>query len=237
MKNKPKIITALDVNNFNTALKLVRQLKNISPYFKVGLELFCLCGKKILDTIHKEGGKVFLDLKFHDIPNTVAKAASAVMHPAVFMINTHSSGGFDALKAFKEAAVEVSKKLKIKTPLLIGVTVLTSLNDKQLKNELNIKLSTAEAAKRLAFLTKRAGLNGVVCSAHEIKAIKKACGKNFMTVVPGIRPKGAENKDQARVMTPREAAILGADYLVIGRPITEAKNPKEALKNILNNIK
>lgn len=234
---RPTIITALDINNFKDALTLVKKLKNISPYFKVGLELFCLCGKKILDAIHKEGGRIFLDLKFHDIPNTVAKAVSTVIHPAVFMINTHCSGGAEALKAFKEAAVYTSKKLNIKTPLLIGVTVLTSLNEKQLKNELNINLSITDHAKHLALLAKGAGLDGVVCSAHEIKFIKKACGKNFITVVPGIRPLGAEKKDQARVMTPEEAADLGADYLVIGRPITEADNPSKALEEIINSIK
>lgn len=234
---QPQIITALDVNNSKDALKLVRQLKDLSPYFKVGMELFYSQGRKILDAIGKAGGRVFLDLKFHDIPNTVAAAAASCVHPAVFMINMHTLAGAACMKAFKKSALFATKKLKIAPPKLIGVTVLTSLNEKQIKTELNVKLSLQNHVKRLALLAKHAGLDGVVCSPWEIELIKNTCGKNFLTIVPGIRPLGSDKKDQARVMTPADAAKAGADYLVIGRPITRAKSPRKFLGQTLKDMK
>lgn len=232
-----KIITALDVNNAKDALKLVRMLKNISPYFKVGMELFYSEGKKILDTVYKEGGKIFLDLKFYDIPNTVAKAVRTVMHPSIFMLNAHCLSGSNVLKAFVKSAKEKSKELNMPIPKLIGVTLITSLNQKHLNEEFKIKNTLKDEVKYLARLAKKSGLTGVVCSPHEIKLVEKICGANFITVVPGIRPKGVEKQDQSRIMTPDEAAKAGADYLVIGRPITQADNPEETLKKIIYRYK
>ncbi|MFH1452774.1 MAG: orotidine-5'-phosphate decarboxylase [Armatimonadota bacterium] len=232
----PYVITALDTDDIKTITRLVRSLKGLSPYFKIGLEAFYSQGKKILDVVHKEGGKIFLDLKFHDIPNTVEGAVKAVMHPSIFMLNAHCLGGSNLLKAFKKSAVEKAKQLKMAVPKLIGVTLLTSLSPKHLKEEFKIKNKLAEQVKHLALLAKKSGLHGVVCSPHEIKIIKKACGGKFLAVTPGIRTKDSKKGDQERITTPEEAAKQGADYLVIGRPVTKAKDPEKALKEILESI-
>lgn len=226
-----KVIIALDTPDQEKALNLVKNLKHKVTYFKVGLELFCFAGPSIVQKIVDEGCKVFLDLKFHDIPNTAAGAISSSIRTGASMINVHASGGRKMMEEAKNAAIKLSNELKTPKPLVLAVTVLTSLNDEDLF-ELNIEKSTRDQVVSLAKLAKGAGLDGVVASPLEIKDIRKAVGKDFKIVTPGVRPTWAERKDQKRVMTPKKALEEGADYIVIGRPVTASKNPKAALEKI-----
>ncbi|MGB2705390.1 MAG: orotidine-5'-phosphate decarboxylase [Candidatus Omnitrophota bacterium] len=219
---KAKLIVALDVDSFDKARRLVDKLSPYVNIFKVGSELFTACGPKIINYVNKKRKKVFLDLKFHDIPNTVGKATVAAAKHKVFMLTLHAAGGFDMLKKAANAL-----KGRRKRPLLVGVTVLTSKADKDVKKEV----------LKLAKITKKAGLNGIVCSAKETRYVKKACGKEFIAVNPGIRPAWTRKEDdQKRVATPKEAIKNGADFIVIGRPITKAKNPAFATKKILEEL-
>ena len=234
--SKAKILVALDVAKLEDAKKLVNQLANEVFGFKVGLELCGAAGvPAVVDDISQAGGSVFLDLKFKDIPNTVYGAVKACCRPGVFMLNVHCDGGKEMMKAAVRAATESQTK-----PLLIGVTILTSIDNQILNNELKIAGSLSDQAIHLALLARECGLNGVVCSPHEATAIKSACGADFITVVPGVRPSWASSGDQKRVMTPGEAARQGADYLVIGRPITNPPEsigtPSEAAKAIAQEI-
>lgn len=213
MKNR--LIIALDVDSVAEARRLVRLLRQETPLFKVGLQLYTLGGPEVIRMIHDEGGEVFLDLKFHDIPNTVAKACEAADRLGVFMMNLHARGGQEMLKAARAAVCK---------SLLLGVTVLTS--DRNLPG-------TSEEVVRLAKECRRAGLSGVVCSAREALAVRKKCGKRFLIVTPGIRPAGSARNDQGRIATPSKALRSGADYLVVGRPILEAENPREVVRSIL----
>ncbi len=224
---KDKIIVALDVNNLKKAKTLVDKLYPFVKIFKVGSELFTSCGPEAVDMIHKKGAKVFLDLKFHDIPNTVTQAVKAAMHMGVFMLNLHASGGEDMLKAASHA------KGKSKKPILLAVTVLTSLDSSALR-KIGVQKSPIAQVKSLALLAKSAGMDGVVCSPMEIKLIRKTCGKEFVIVTPGIRPAGAGRQDQKRIATPQQAISDGADYIVVGRPITDAEDPLAAAKEIVS---
>ena len=217
MKNK--LIVALDVNSFGKAKKLIDKLSPHIRTFKVGSELFTSAGPKIINYINKKRKKVFLDLKFYDIPNTVKKAVLVAAKHKVFMLTLHATGGSDMLKE----AVKALRSRKRK-PILVGVTVLTSKADKNAKREV----------MKLARVAKSAGLDGIVCSAKETKRVKKALGRKFIAVNPGIRPKWAEKDDQKRVTTPKQAVKNGADFIVIGRPITQAKNPATAARKILD---
>ena len=218
--DKEKIIIALDVN---TIKDLGRLLDILSPHvsiFKVGMELFYSCGPKAIDIIKKYDKEIFLDLKFHDIPNTVKNSAKAVTRLGVFMFNVHASGGGDMMKAALEGAREESEKMGIDRPRILGVTVLTSME------------ATQEQVLSLAKLAKEAGLDGVVASPEEAAVIRKELGKDFLIVTPGIRPKGSEKQDQKRTATPKAAIQAGADYIVIGRPVTKAKDPVRVIKTI-----
>lgn len=220
MKNK--IIVALDVDTFEKAKKLVDRLSSYADIFKVGSELFVSTGPRIIEYINRKRKKVFLDLKFYDIPNTVANALLAATRKNIFMTTLHASGGYDMLKKASLSVRNIKKK-----PILLGVTVLTS---KKL-------LSQDKEVAKLAALSKKAGLNGIVCSPKETKKIKKLLGKNFIVVNPGIRPLWARKNDQARITTPKEAIENGADFIVIGRPITKAKDPVRAIKKIIEELK
>jgi orotidine-5'-phosphate decarboxylase len=231
MQAKDKIIVALDCAGEKAALNIAEKVAPFVGVFKVGFELFISAGPSIVKNIHSFGGKVFLDLKLHDIPNTVAKAVLAAAELNIFMLNVHASGG---RKMMKQAAQEIKKAKN--PPVLIGVTVLTSMTSEVLKNEINIQATAAEQVVRLAKLSKEAGLSGVVASGEEIIVIKNACGKDFKVVVPGVRPSWSEKNDQKRVVTPGEAIERGADFIVIGRPITGDKNPAEAAKKVLAEI-
>jgi len=235
--SKRKIIIPLDVDTPKKAVELVEVLKDEVGAFKVGLELVNSAGLGIFDKIRAAGAeKIFYDCKFHDIPNTVAGASRAAAKMDVWMFNVHCSGGFAMMKAAKDAAVETSERLGVTPPLVIGVTVLTSIDQDTLNNELQVPGTVADQVVNLAKLAKEAGLDGVVASPHEIEAIRAACGPDFLIVTPGVRPLGGDLGDQKRVMTPAEAVQRGADYLVIGRPIIKADDPKAAAREIAEGI-
>lgn len=226
-----KLIVALDYHCRDKAMALVRQLDPELCALKVGHELFTLLGPDFVRELVNKRFKIFLDLKFHDIPNTVAKACLAAAELGVWMINVHAAGGLDMMQAAK-AAIHAYHGTP---PMLIAVTVLTSMNDAEL-SAVGVNLSLQKQVVQLALLAKRAGLDGVVSSALEAPIIKKACGHDFLTVTPGIRLVDTATDDQKRIMTPVNAIKMGSDYLVVGRPITAAVNPLEAVKSILASL-
>jgi orotidine-5'-phosphate decarboxylase len=221
----------LDVDRLGSACALVERLKGVVSYFKVGNQLFTAEGPQAVRELAGLGAEVFLDLKYHDIPNTVSKAVSvAARLPNVRLLTLHTSGGFAMMKAASESIA--GKKDR---PALLGVTILTSL-DKAAIRQIGLTGTPASRAVALARLAKKAGLDGAVSSAHEVKAIRRACGPEFLILVPSVRPAGTTANDQARVATPAEATRAGANFLVVGRPITAATNPREAALAILNEI-
>jgi orotidine-5'-phosphate decarboxylase len=226
-----RIIIALDVETRDQALALLRELKD-TRIFKVGLELFTSTGPVLLEEIRSLGKDVFLDLKLHDIPNTVAEAIKAGVRLGAAMMTIHASGGEDMMVRAAEAAREESEKRRAAKPLLLGVTVLTSLRNKELRS-IGMASDTAAQVLRLAALAKKAGLDGVVCSAEEIEFVRKETGERFLLVTPGIRPAWAAAQDQKRVTTPLAAFRKGSDYLVIGRPVTRAASPADAFRKIV----
>lgn len=228
---KERLIIALDFNSMNDAIKLIDELGDNAIFYKVGLELFLYTKGEIIEYLASKNKKVFLDLKFHDIPNTTAMASLFTSKQNIFMFNVHTSGG----KKMMEKTVEEIKKLN-KNNLIIGVTILTSLSENDIKNMFSSNLNIKELAVNLAKLGKEAGLNGVVCSPNEANIIKKECGDTFITVCPGVRPKWADKDDQERIMTPKEAVQNGCDYIVIGRPITKSKDRVKACKMIIEEI-
>ncbi len=225
-----RIIVPLDFNTAEQALLLVEKLQPDLCRLKVGKELFTKAGPVLVEKLIGKGFDIFLDLKFHDIPTTVAKACAVAADLGVWMLNMHASGGSEMMSLARE---EIEKKSH--RPLLVGVTILTSMNQEAL-SELGIQCSVEEQVMRLAQLTSDAGLDGVVCSAHEVKMLRDNLDKEFKLVTPGIRPGGSNNDDQKRVMTPGQAINAGSDYLVIGRPITQAADPIQALKDISEEI-
>lgn len=225
-----KIVVALDFANAKDALTLVDQLEPTMCKLKVGKELFTAAGPQLVEKLVAKNFNVFLDLKFHDIPNTVAKACEAASNLGVWMLNVHASGG----SAMMQSALEGVNR-SAHSPLLIAVTVLTSMSQDNL-SELGISSSIEEQVLKLAALTQQAGLHGVVCSAMEAQQLKKAMPNDFLLVTPGIRPASASLDDQSRVLTPTKALEMGANYLVIGRPITQAKSPIDALQAINKEI-
>lgn len=224
--NDPKIIVALDYADGDSALKLVSQLDPKLCRLKVGKELFTAAGPQFVEKLTRSDFGVFLDLKFHDIPNTVAKACSAASNLGVWMLNVHASGGMEMMQAAKQA-LDISAQ----RPLLIAVTVLTSMSQQTLY-QIGIHTDLATHVLNLAKLTQESGLDGVVCSALEAQTLRTNLGRDFCLVTPGIRPANASKDDQSRIVTPKEALALGASYLVIGRPITQAANPLAALEAI-----
>lgn len=226
----PRIIVALDFASAEEAQVLVARLDPARCKLKIGKELFVAAGPALVARLVDQGYDVFLDLKFHDIPHTVAAACRAAAKLGVWMLNVHALGGRAMLSAAREA-LEITPS----RPRLIAVTVLTSLRDADLA-EVGIGDGAQQTVSRLAELTQDCGLDGVVCSAREVAALRRARGKGFLLVTPGIRPAQAERGDQARIATPREAIQAGASYLVIGRPITQAPDPLAALEAILQEI-
>jgi orotidine-5'-phosphate decarboxylase len=229
-----RIIIALDVKDKTEALALVSKLPR-ARIFKVGLELFTAEGPALLGELRAAGKQLFLDLKLHDIPNTVAQAVKSGARHGVQMMTLHTSGGREMLARAAEAAAEIAAKESVPRPKLLGVTVLTSLKDDELR-QVGFADGAAAQVLRLAKMAKLAGLDGVVSSAQEITALRKETGSGFLIVTPGIRPAWAAADDQKRIMTPAEAIRLGADYLVIGRPITRAPSPQEAFDKVLEEI-
>jgi orotidine-5'-phosphate decarboxylase len=224
-----KIIIALDVNDPEYALDLVDQFSEYVDIFKVGLELFSSGGPAVVKGIHDKGKKVFLDLKFHDIPNTVSQAALAATRMGVFMFNLHASAGFEAMKKTRDAVTGLCLKENLDRPKILAVTVLTSLSQEMLRDEFGIQHSLRTHVKYLAKAAQSAGLDGVIASGHEASLVRKHCGNGFMIVTPGIRASWAPPDDQKRTMTPREAMREGADFLVIGRSVVRQADSIKAL--------
>ena len=222
-----KIIVALDYEKESDALALVDQIDPSLCRLKVGKEMFTTLGINFVKQLHQRNFDVFLDLKYHDIPNTVARSVRSAADLGVWMVDLHASGGLRMMEEAKRILEPYGKD----APLLIAVTVLTSMEDLDLL-QIGINASPMEQVLRLAHLTQRAGLDGVVCSPQEVEILRNACGEEFKLVTPGIRPIGADFGDQRRVMTPTAAIRAGSDYLVIGRPITKADNPAEVLRSI-----
>ena len=223
-----KIYIALDVQNEAQAMKLIDQIKGFNIGIKIGMELYYSLGPNFIYKVKDHGFNIFLDLKLHDIPNTVYSALKVLTQLPVDILNVHAAGGLEMMKKASEAINESKSK-----PLLIAVTQLTSTSEDQMKKEQLISESLEKSVLNYASLAKQAGLNGVVCSPKEIAIIKQILGNEFKTITPGIRPQGSDVNDQKRTMTPLEALKVGGDYLVIGRPITAAPNPREALLNII----
>ncbi len=233
-----EVITALDFDNIDKAKALVKKVGSFINYYKVGLELFVSSGPAVIDYLKSENKKVFLDLKFHDIPNTASKAVAAAANYGVDIINIHTQGGVDMMKMCVEELNNECSRKNLSRPLLIGVTLLTSLDDTHLISFGIDNYSASGYVLKLALTAKECGLDGVVSSAKETKIIKENSnlGKDFITVTPGIRPVGADVLDQKRVVTPKDALLLGSDYIVIGRPITQAKDPSYAAECIIKEI-
>ncbi|AIY65563.1 orotidine-5'-phosphate decarboxylase [Pseudoalteromonas piratica] len=232
MNHDAKVLIALDYANEQSALDFVKRVSPADCRLKVGKEMFTYFGPQFVKKLIDLGFDVFLDLKFHDIPNTVAKAVTAAAELGVWMVNVHASGGPEMMRKAKEAL----EKYGDDAPLLIAVTILTSMDEAELKR-LGVDKTPNEQVQFLAKLAKDSGLDGVVCSAQEASILKQTLGKDFKLVTPGIRPAGADKGDQKRVMTPREAIDAGSDYLVIGRPITQSQNPQATLIEINNTLR
>lgn len=227
MISTDRIFVALDTTDLNRAIYLASQLVGIVGGVKMGKEFLTVHGIDGVRKVAKCGMPIFLDTKFHDIPNTVASSIRAILPLNPFVVNVHASGGSAMMRAAQSAVEEAGKN----RPLLIAVTVLTSMKDEDLV-EIGMKIPTKDQVVDLALLTQKSGLDGIVCSPLEISAVRKACGPDFKLIVPGIRPKWSSDDDQKRTTTPSDAIKLGADYLVIGRPITGAENPIEAAQKI-----
>ena len=226
------ILVALDVETAAKAVELAETLRGVVGGFKIGKQLFTAAGPAMVRELTSKGDRVFLDLKFHDIPNTVAGAVQSAVATGAWMVNVHASGGSAMMKAAAEAARKTAASLDRPRPLVIAVTVLTSMDQGGLR-EVGVSRSMIDQVVHLAKLAQSSGLDGVVASPQEVAAIRNACGPDFQIVTPGIRPADQQGKDdQARTLTPAEAVTAGASYLVIGRPITAAANPREAAEKI-----
>ncbi len=231
-----KIIVALDVETEEEAYNLVRHLSPPIGYFKVGMRLYMSCGHRIIYGLKNMGVQVFLDLKFHDIPNTVASAAEVVTRMGVDMFNIHLSGGSAMVQTTVERVRETAEKSGVSVPKVVGVTVLSSFNETMLRGDCGVERHLEQHVLKLALLGKENGLDGVVASPREASHIRKKCGPDFLIVAAGVRPLWAPTDDQVRVLTPRQALEAGANYLVIGRPIIEHESPRDAAEKILAEI-
>jgi orotidine-5'-phosphate decarboxylase len=235
MEPRERLIFALDVEHFAEAQKLVGLLKGHVGLFKVGKQLFTHAGPKVIDMIRNRGEKVFLDLKFHDIPNTVAKAGEEATKLGSTMFTVHSMGGYEMMKGAVESSRSTAKQINRPKPFILAVTILTSM-DEAILEEVGIKTPLEEQVVRLARLAKRAGVSGVIASPREIGLIRDHCGSGFLIVTPGVRPASAAKDDQKRTLTPGEAVRAGAHYIVVGRPIREADDPVRAADEIVEEI-
>ena len=233
-----QLLVALDVDTGARALELVGQLRSVAGGFKIGNRLFTLEGPSLVQKIAATGSRVFLDLKYHDIPNTVAQAVESAVQTGAWMVNVHASGGVPMMRAAAEAGRDTAARLNRPVPLLIAVTVLTSMDEQTLR-DLGVTRPLAQQVVTLAKMTQDAGLDGVVASAQETPAIRAACGPTFAIVTPGIRgaSAGSERNDQTRTMGPAEAVKAGASYLVVGRPIIAATDPLAAAESIAAEIR
>ncbi|MFS1513445.1 orotidine-5'-phosphate decarboxylase [Chengkuizengella sp. SCS-71B] len=231
-----RIIVALDYPSADEAESLLNQLKGIPCYMKVGMQLFYAAGPSFVLKLKEQGYKVFLDLKMHDIPNTVKGGAASIARLGVDMFNVHVAGGITMMESALEG-VDQAVNPSIPKPIVIGVTQLTSTNVTTLNDEIGISGTVEDSVLQYAKLAKNAGLDGVVASPLEVTNIKEQNGEGFVTVTPGIRPIGSNMGDQSRVMTPKEAFDQGTDYIVIGRPITASDDPRKSMENIIEELK
>ncbi|MDB9338794.1 MULTISPECIES: orotidine-5'-phosphate decarboxylase [Cyanophyceae] len=230
-----QIIVPLDVPDLQSAIALVDQLPQVN-FWKVGLELFTSSGPTILEVLKSRQKRIFLDLKFHDIPNTVAGACRSAANYGVDLLTIHATAGKDALKAATEAVQVGAMQAGVKPPQLIAITLLTSISSRQLAFDLKIPLELPEYALEMALMAQECGVNGAVCSPQEVAQLRQTCGNDFLLVCPGVRPDWAEKGDQKRSLTPAQAIKAGADYLVIGRPITAAAEPELAWNKIVEEL-
>jgi orotidine-5'-phosphate decarboxylase len=231
-----KIIVALDVNTLDEAVRLVDATKAGADAYKVGSQLYARRGPEAVLELQEHGGKLFLDLKLHDIPNTVEQAAKAIAQMGVAMFTIHTSGGWDMMRAAIRGAHIGAEDAGLEDPITLGVTLLTSLDEKTLHDDLGCTRPLVEQVQHMAQMAAEAGCAGVVASAQELKPVREAVGDDVLIVTPGVRPAWAQKDDQKRTMTPKEASDAGADYLVIGRPITAHKDPAEALRLIRDEL-
>ena len=231
-----QLIVALDVENLADANRLVTTLFDDVKWFKIGKQLFTAVGPASVKLLHETRKNIFLDLKFHDIPNTVAGAVVSATKIGANMINIHASGGLEMMRAAGEAAEKQASELGIPEPTLLGVTLLTSVDEANFQRDFGTQRKLEDQVAYQAELSQKAGLDGVVASPLEIELIRKVCGNDFVILTPGVRPTWAAANDQQRVMTPAEAIDAGADYIVVGRPITAADNPREAARKIVQEI-
>ncbi|NMA63821.1 MAG: orotidine-5'-phosphate decarboxylase [Syntrophomonadaceae bacterium] len=236
MQAKDRIILALDVDTEKEALALVETLYDRVGAFKVGMQLFNSVGPGIVQKINQLGGRVFVDLKFHDIPNTAAAAGRVMTRLDAFMYNVHIAGGREMMTAVVKNTAEEASRLGVNPPAVLGVTVLTSISSTQLREEMKVDKRVEELVVEWAVMAQECGLSGVVASPQETALIREACGPDFLIVTPGIRPGWAAAGDQKRITTPREALDQGADYMVIGRPIRQAADPREAAARIIEEL-
>jgi orotidine-5'-phosphate decarboxylase len=232
---RQRLIFGLDVASSKEAIQLVARLKDEVGMFKVGKRLFVHAGPDIVRQIRKRGGEVFLDLKFHDIPETVAGAAVEATRLGVRLMNVHASGGYTMMRHTVSEVRKLCRIEKLQRPMLLGVTVLTSLDADDL-SFIGVNGSVRRQVVRLAELAREAGMDGVVASAREIRWIREACGPRFVVVTPGIRPSGSDGDDQKRTVTPQTAIRAGADYIVVARPIRDAADPVRAARDIVASI-
>jgi orotidine-5'-phosphate decarboxylase len=233
---KDRLVIALDLDNAHEALSLVDELNDAVGMFKVGHQLFTAYGPDIVRRIIDKGARVFLDLKYHDIPNTVARASAEAVKLGVSIFNVHALGGLDMMKAAASAAAETAHKQGIPRPLALAVTILTSMDDAAIRRDLKINRSLRREVSHLAELAHRAGMSGVVASPQEIIMLRKAIRGAFTILTPGVRPAWAEKDDQKRIMTPGEAVASGADLIVVGRPVLKAADRRAAVEKILQEL-
>jgi orotidine-5'-phosphate decarboxylase len=233
---RDRLIVALDVPTRKEAFHLVKLLDNEVGAYKIGMQLYNSEGPDIVRDIQLLGGRVFVDLKFHDIPNTVAQTSRVMARRQAFMYTMHAGGGSKMLRTAVESAAEEAAALGVERPLAIGVTVLTSISQSVFEQEMGVKIPIVDHVVALARLAREAGMDGVVCSPQEIAPVRAACGGELLIITPGVRPAWAASDDQARVMTPAEAIQAGASYLVVGRPITKAPDPREAARRIVEEM-
>lgn len=231
-----RIIVALDMNSFDKMKEMVDELGDTISFYKVGMELYYSVGQKAVEYLKNKNKKVFLDLKLHDIPNTVGRSVYSLTKLGVNLLTVHTSGGRQMMETAVNYAQKAANEIGVESPKILGVTVLTAIDEKTW-SETGEKLSIKESVLKLAKLAKESGLDGVVSSPKEAKIIREVCGKNFLIVTPGIRPKFAETNDQKRITEPKDAIREGASLLVIGRPITAAKNSRYAVKLISEEIR
>lgn len=227
-----RLIVALDFHKFDDVKNLVKELGDSVNFYKVGMELFYGVGPGIIEWLQAREKKIFLDLKLHDIPNTVAGGVCSLMKLGADILNVHAAGGFTMMKTAAEALREEAQRRGVEKPKLIAITILTSMNESEWYGAEKI----SDQVVKFARLAQKAGLEGVVASPNEAKLIREACGENFLIVTPGIRPAGSDINDQSRISTPAAAIKNGANYIVVGRPVHAADNPKLAAENILKEI-